>query len=485
MFAVLHIADFALQAMLRTDHALSHRPTALFDDTRSKSLVRAINAPARHAGVQPGMNAPQAVARCPALLICTPRPAAAAEARAAFHAVAFTLSPTIEETAPGLCTVDLRGAKPAQLMAAANDAIAQLNRFGLTATIGLARTPLLAFYAARSTPAVQWVHDERNFLAPLPMAASDASPALLEILRQWGLHTFGDLTALPRDAIIRRLGADGLALWNRASGGVPRPLTPVIPPQEFAAAMEFEYAMETLEPLLFVLNRLLDRLTFELIAAHFVAAEIHLQLKLEDEKMLSLDFRLPEPTSQTEILLRTIHTRLESVQTDSSIVALNLTLMPVRPLIRQQGIFETGLRDPHGFAETLARLSALVGPENVGTPQLENSHRPDAIKLTAPLTVIPPSARALIHAPLGPPLRRFRPALAARLEFTGDQPSYLWSEYVSGEIVAQSKGFRRSGEWWQNDLHWQRTEYDIELAQGGLYRLLFIDDAWFLEGEYD
>lgn len=485
MFAVLHIADFALQAVLRTDRTILHRPTALFDDTRSKSLVRAVNAAASHAGVQPGMNAPQAVARCPALIICTPRPAAEAEARAALHAVAFMLSPLIEETAPGLCTVDLRGVKLAQLMTVANDATAQLNRFGLNATIGLARTPLLACYAARSTPDVQWIRDEKKFLAPLPMSASDASPALLDILRHWGLHTFGDLTALPRDAIIRRLGADGLALWNRASGGVPRPLTPVIPPQQFVASMEFEHAMETLEPLLFILNRLLDRLTFELIAAHFVAAEIHLQLKLEDEKILNLDFRLPEPTSQTEILLRTLHTRLESVQTDSSIVALNVELTPVRPLVRQQGIFETGLRDPHGFAETLARLSALVGPENVGTPQLENIHRPDAVKLTAPLTIIPPPASALVHAPLGPLLRRFRPRPTAQLEFTGDQPGYLWSDYVSGEIVARSKGCRSSGEWWQSDLHWQRTEYDIELAQGGLYRLLFIDNAWFLEGEYD
>jgi len=82
-------------------------------------------------------------------------------------------------------------------------------------------------------------------------------------------------------------------------------------------------------------------------------------------------------------------------------------------------------------------------------------------------------------------LRRFRPPFTARLEFTDEQPSYLWTEYISGEIVARSKGFRHSGEWWQTDLHWQRTEWDVALAQGGLYRLTLIEKAWFLEGEYD
>ena len=485
MYAVLLIADFALQAVLRTEPALASQPAALFDDTRNKSIVRAANPAARCAGVEIGMNAPQAVARCTALIIRTVRPAAEIEARAALHAVAFTLSPAIEDTAPGVCTVDLRGAKLAKLQAATTDVLAQLTHFGLAATAGIARTPLLALYAARSTSGIQWVNDEKIFLSPLPLTAADISPALLSILKTWGLTTFGQLTALPRDDIIRRFGAEGLALWNCTTGGAPRPITPVISAQKFSATMEFEHSLETLEPLLFILNRFLDRLTFELNTAHFVAADIHLEITLENEKKLTLIFRLPEPTGKPDILLRTLHTRLESLQTESSITALTLELSPIRPLVRQQGIFETGLRDPHGFAETLARLSALVGAENVGTPQLENSHRPDAVKLITPLSVIPPPAISPVHPPLGPPLRRFRPPFPARMEFTGGKPSYLWTDFVSGEIVRRSEHFKSSGNWWQNDLHWRRLEWDVELAQGGLYRLLRVDGAWFLEGEYD
>src|SRR5204863_2950483 len=117
-----------------------------------------------------------------------------------------------------------------------------------------------------------------------------------------------------------------------------------------------------------------------------------------------------------------------------------------RPLVRQQGLFETGLRDPHGFAETLARITALVGNDRVGTPQLEDTHRPDAVKLVPPPHVVPPAAEPPVHLPLGLPLRRFRPPLPARLEFTQGQPTYVWTERIQGEISAESPDYMNSGD---------------------------------------
>ena len=324
-----------------------------------------------------------------------------------------------------------------------------------------------------------------GFLAPLPLAAADPSPELAGVLHNWGLRTLGDLTALPRDEIVRRFGADGLALWQRAAGGAPRPLHPVTPPPAFSAAMELEEAVETLEPLLFLLRRFLDRLTLELRVSQHVAAEIELRLELEDDTTYQRSFRLPEPTADAGILFRTLHTHLESLTTAASICALALHLTPARPLVRQQGLFETGLRDPHGFAETLARVSALVGDNRVGTPQLEDAHRPDAVKLLSVLAVVPPPAEAPVHPPLGAPLRRFRPPLPARVEFTEGRPTYLWTEHIRGEISAQSSAYPTRGDWWQRDRAWARTEWDIALVEGGLYRLLLVDHAWFLEGEYD
>jgi protein ImuB len=523
MFAVLHLADFPLHAVLRTERGAAGKPAALFSSTSKKSVVLAANPAARSHGVELGMTAPQAMARCPALLIRSPHPDAEAEARASLLAIGFTLSPSIEDTAPGICTADVHGLDPAKLKVATHSAVRELHALGLPVTAGLARTPLLALYAARSAanrsrssfsfsldscvtpaftvaeertkndyaneerenPEILLVADEKSFLAPLPLSAADPSPELASIFHAWGLRTLGDLIALPRDEIVRRFGAAGLAFWNRANGGAPRPLHPVTPPQTFAAAMELENEIETLEPLLFLLRRFLDRLTLELRASQHVAAELHLTLKLEDDTQHTRSFRLPEPTADVEILFRTLHTHLESLSTAASIIALELRLTPARPLVRQQGLFETGLRDPHGFAETLARVSALVGSDRVGTPQLEDTHRPDAVKLIAPLAVVPPSAAAPLHPPLGLSLRRFRPPIPVRFG-TDDQRSYIWSDTVRGEIAAKNGPYSKSGDWWQSDRAWARREWDIALADhGGLYRLIQTGEGYFLEGEYD
>lgn len=496
MFAVLHLADFALHAVLRIEPDVANRPAALFTEHRKKSLVRAATPNARAVGVELGLTAPQALARCPSLLIRTPNSAAESEARAIFLALAFKLSPTIEDTAPGLCTIDLRGTVLEKTLPAARAAVAELARRRLPATAGLARTPLLALYAAQhlsfsslasaTGPVLHLAPEaEATFLAPLPLAVADPSPELADILAHWGLRTLGDLTALPRDEIIRRFGAAGLTLWQRAIGGAPRPLRPVVPPQTFSAAHEFEDSVETLEPLLFLLRRFLDRLTLELTAAQFVAAELKLALRLADETTHTHRLRLPEPTADPEILFRALHTHLESLQTAASVTALSLAVSPARPLVRQQGLFDTGLRDPHGFAETLARVSALVGADHLGTPHPADTHRPDTFRLTAPAPTVPPAAEPPLHAPLSLPLRRFRPPLPVGLTETADGKTLLWSADHRGEISFRSAPYYRNGDWWQSDRAWSRVEWDVALAEGGLYRLILEGDAYFLEGEYD
>ena len=524
MFAVLLISEFGLQAVLRTEPDGGNRPAALFSDQTKKSVVLMTNALAREAGVEIGMTAPQAVARCPALTIRPPKPAAEAEARATLLAVGFSLSPSIEDTAPGVCTIDLKGTDPAENEANATAAVRRLEGLGFFATAGIGGTPLLALYGARfvasgtgaasapadepqtafafavaespprpapgstppaKRPTVFTVTNPDSFLRPLPLLSADPLPETARVLTSWGVRTLGELTALSRDDIGRRLGPTGLQLWDRAKGGTSRPLHPVAPPQTFTAGIEFEDEIETLEPLLFTLRRFLERLALELSTSGYVAAAIDLMLQLTNETIHERSFRLPEPTADVDTLFRVLHTHLETLRTEATIVGVQLRIAPARPLVRQQGLFDTGLRDPHGFAETLARIGAIVGSDRVGTPQREDTHRPDAVKLSPPPPVIPPPAEPPVHPPLSLPLRRYRPPLRAQLELTDGKPTYLWTEQFNGAIADVRGPWLSSGEWWQSDRIWRRTEYDIALATGGLYRLVLSDRSWFVEGEYD
>lgn len=533
-FATLLVSDFSLQALLRVRPELIKQPLALLDGSHRRAIILALTSPARAAGVVTGLTAPQALSRCPDLRVQQIDIGADDEASAALLAAAATLSPLVEDTAPGIATIDVTALPTAQRQPRLSAALTRLATLGLTATAGLAHTPLLALYAARaaeasgsaspksatepqrdgihffqpdpfapnrpnreerargvlSSAAILTVADARDFLAPLPLAAAEPEPEHVEILRLWGITTLGQLTALAKADVAQRLGPGGLALWERAAGETTRPIQPLPPPRSFAAAMELEDRIESLEPLLFLLRRFVDRLCLDLQGVALAATELDLCLRLDDDTSHQRSIRLPQPTASPDLLFRTLQSHLETVTTDTAIVAIRLELLPTRPLHRQQGLFDAGLRDPHGFAETLARAAALLGSDQVGTPQLSNTHRPDSATLATPATseaLAPPESAPL--PTLGVPLRRFRPPLPAQVELRPRSrvPVFMRTDHIHGEITAHHGPWRANGEWWQNDQAWAREEWDIALGPPapGLYRLSHTPTGWYLDGEYD
>ena len=411
MYAVIWVGNFSLQAVTRIQNSTTPQqvPLAAIAGDAKKSLIVQINEAAQRFGVEVGMTPSQGQARCSHLGLHLVSAAADAEAQNVLLSCARDVAPLIESTSPGICTIEVSGLAAENRSRDLARALCQLRAQGLVATAGIGTTPLLALYAARETTSVRTVENAASFLHALPIAVAEPPPELVPILSGWGLTRLGQLTALSKADLARRLGAAGAALWDRAHGGEPRPLNPHTPPPEFAASLDLEYEIETTEGVLFLLRRFVDRLALELRTLHRAAAEMTLRLKLADETTHERNFRLPEPSTHEDILFRTLHSYLESLQTPSAVVGVGLSITPVRPLARQPGLFETGLRDPHGFAETLARVSAIVGSNQLGTPQLEDTHRPDAVVLTAPLPVVPPQEKVSVWPTLGLPLRRFRP----------------------------------------------------------------------------
>jgi hypothetical protein len=204
---------------------------------------------------------------------------------------------------------------------------------------------------------------------------------ILSILHQWGIHTLGQLAALSRDDLAARLGMRAVELRERANGRAERILKLVSPPESFIESFEFENEIETVEPLLFILRRFLQQLATRLNAIYLVAKELRLRITFADKSHYERIFKIPQPTNNEDILFRMLHTHLENFTSAHPIVAIELEAQPSRSVRQQFGLFETALRDPVQLHETLARLVGLLGADRVGTPVLEETHRPDAFRM--------------------------------------------------------------------------------------------------------
>jgi len=305
------------------------------------------------------------------------------------------------------------------------------------------------------------------------------------VLRDWGIGHLGDLARLSRGEVIERLGPEAGTLWERAAGRAQRELRLVRPSEIFAEAFDFEQPIDTIEPLLFILRRQLDQLALRLREAYRVVAQMTLTLPLDGGAPYERAFTIPTPTGDVEVLFRILHTHLESLRLEQQPIGVRLLITPVIADSQQFQIFESPLRDPNRFGETLGRLKALVGEGQVGVVQLKDTHRPDGFHLVPPQFEKPGVREE--PAPsrtLGLPLQRFRPPLPAQVHMRRHLPVMVFSEKAHGEIVDVSGPYRGSGHWWDCGA-WSIEEWDIALDNGALYRLSKHQDAWFVEGCYD
>ena len=480
-YAVLIVPDFSLHALRRSAPELAGQPLALIAGEGRKAVVMEVSREA--AGVDVGCAATLAMARCAGIILRTRDFTAEAEAQRLLLAAGFTLSPRVETTAPGCCTVDLQGADLARSENEIRLRIAELAALGLPLRVGIAATPLLAGYAAHQANSLLRVDDARAFLKTLPLEVAEPSPEEVSILRDWGLKTLGELTALTKADVGQRLGARGVTLWERAAGETTRVLRLVEPSRSFVAEWAYEPPIEMLEPLTFKLQRYAERVALELRAAGLVAEALTLYLLLEDESDHRREFRLPEPGAEVASWMRVLLSHLESLRLASHVIGARLLATPTRPPEKQDGLFDTGLRDPVVFWENLARLGALLGSERVGTPVLADTHRPDAFVMGRPSDSVPAPDTRPIHPQRGLGLRRFRPAWPVGVELSEGRPRALSGE-VTGAIVALEGPWRSDGDWWRRE-SWAMETWHVEVTDGAVYQLVRMGEIWAVEGMLD
>lgn len=494
MFAAWLLPRFVLQAL----RVRAQERVGVLDEVpsggasrREDAVLICVSERAEREGARAGLTVSQAQARCPQLRVMYRDERAEQRLQEELLQGAESWTPDYESTQPGACVLNLRQVRWNDGRCWTERGLLmceQLRELGYDGRIGIAENADLALLAAHGACPVRvlraGVAEEKQLLQTLPLTALNPSAAMLEVLRLWGVGTLGQLVALSRHDIGRRLGKEGLHLWDLAQGGKERLLRLVRPAQVFREEVELEAPIECLEPLMCLLERQATRLCGRLAAAWRVAGKLHLTLSFADKTTHQRELRVAEPTREVGVLLRVLEACLEGFTTAAPIVFVALEITPVRAASTQATLFDRGLRDPNRFAETLSALEALLGKGRVGRAEVLPTHRPDALRVAPFLEdAAAPGAEdaGLLH---GLPLRRFRPPRVVQMELRHAAPACLRLDGVAKSVVACQGPWLLSGQWWDLALQWQQEAWDVATEDGCLYRLFLQHDRWHVEGVY-
>jgi len=489
-YACCWVPRFAAAALVRSDPTLGGRPVAVVAGTPAARTVLETTADARARGVRPGMSASEAVTRVPDL-VCRDRDREAERSAAgALLDAAWATSPRLEVVGPDCVHLDLTGLRgllgdEPRLGQRLVDVIAGLD---LPVHVSIADTRTTALLAARAAPGLTIIPPgaAQVFLGPVPVALLDPPPELAETLERWGIRTLGELAALPRGALLARLGTRGARLQQLARGEDDQPFVAHVPEAQWVETLTLDWEVASLEALAFVLRRLLEQLTARLTVRDLGATALRLTLGLADGGSHARRLELVAPIREPRTLLSLLLADLDGLTLVTPIVAVAVEAETAPLAAFQADVFAPPRPSPRELAETLGRLAALVGPDRVGAPALEDTHRPNAI------SVQPFVASSPRHPPAGQPAltcRRFVPPLPAVVATLEGQPRHVEAAGVPGvrgPVVTCAGPWRTAGEWW-TDTAWACEEWDVALPDGAVYRLALdmATGAWTIDAVYD
>ena len=524
--ACLAVPLFPLAARLRCEPELRGEAVAVLEGSGPAASVVAASRRARQAGVTVGSTLAQAQALLPRLVTRARDLEGERAAQEALLEVADEFSPRVEDATAGVLFLDLEGCLGRHVSEheLARSLLLAADRARLPARAGIACSKLAAQVASAiaPTPQVVTAGEEPAFLAPLPLGRLAPELEIADTLHRWGLRTIGELARLPAAEVASRLGDTGRELHARARGLDPRPLMARQMPPDLREGMSLEWPLVALEPFLFLARAALDRLAARLAACGLACLRLSVSLRLEPEGWKERTIELPAPTRDVKVLLTLLRLAFEQEPPGAPVGAFAFVAHPDRPRVAQRTLFGPQEIPPDRLATTLARLFALLGPGRAGTPLTTDGHRPERCTL-APFDP-PPPPLARPPAPTGRGLlavRVLRPPvpLEVLVHDGGDgigRPTTLapiagtpeGEDVGAGRrLVADAEKRRRGGKrppriaghvrvasgpwsveegWWVSEPV-EREYWDVELEEGGVYRLFREAGKgdWFADGVYD
>jgi protein ImuB len=353
----------------------------------------------------------------------------------------------------------------------------------ITGSIGIAETADAAVLLARDGRGLNVEIRGENDFPQLPLAGLDIDRDTLGVFHDLGIYRVEDLLAIPREELAGRYGREFDRVIKQIERRGPRLLTPNVRDSSVTWRYELDHPVEDFEHLIFIVNHGLDHIFGRVERSAMSTEQVDIGFTLEENGSAVYEIKTSFPTLEKAFWLKLISLRVAADPPPKAILSIEMTSHFTKPRPSQRGLYAVSKPEPESLFLTVGKLQKLVGNDNVGVPEILNERlvRPFTLHATrlpaGTADAVPPSLNAVIAH------RYFIPPLAADVLVRDERLVYVRTTHFRGRVIEYSGVWRANSKWW--DRTWRIQEWDIEIEDGGTYRLAKAAKKWFVIGEYD
>jgi len=204
------------------------------------------------------------------------------------------------------------------------------------------------------------------------MEAISRKQEFLELMDSWAVHDLGTFASLPEDGMVERFGLEILELCKQAAGEAFRAPNWNVREDKFFWEKELEGAIETIEPLNFVLSKGVAQIFRNLDYAGLSTQAAKITLRGRGKEKI-YRVRIVFPTKNQKLWIRQIVTKIELDTPRFNIGHVGIEFRSTKPRTVQNKLYSGVILEPENLNLIVSKLKKVVGLEKIGLPKLRDS----------------------------------------------------------------------------------------------------------------
>lgn len=381
--AYLSFPRFPVQRRVLEQPSLAGRPLVLHADEKGSQRVRFASGAALKRGLKPGMTVASAMALEPSVVRLPYEPEREAQALLSLGETLLPLAPGFQRDAPEGLWLDASAAALSGTEVRWAERVLNVCR-----AVGLRGRCVVGSERFTTQALCRWGDDAVAILperggaavASLPLVALEAGwlgEGAAAPFRALGLSTLGELAALPPASLVGRFGAMGHLAARLCRGEDDSRFVADALPEVLEEQVQLDWPAEHLEPVLFALKMLVDRLCGRMQGRQLAAVRLTVTVGLEGGTPLTVPLVLARASAESKLLVELIRHRLTDLTVHQPITTLALKVDEASADQGRQLVLGDAPAGEVELEVVMSRLQSALGEDALFSAAPSPSHRPE------------------------------------------------------------------------------------------------------------